>query len=115
MFKNLTDLSYKRNFLESIEFYVSSFVLGFVLLFILIGLAQTFLAVFLNNIQFSESFKLGFFISRIFGAIYCGFLSFYILRKKQISKHYGAILLFLSSILLALFGAMFVGLVSTAI
>lgn len=106
MFKNLMDFSYKRTTLEAIGFYFA-----FLFLSILIaGVVGGILGMMVGVQKAGAIGRMGGYIVAI---IFCTYLSFQIIREKNLFKNFGAIVLFLLTILLSLFGGGLLGLIPT--
>jgi len=112
------NFSYKRSPLQAFGFYLAYLLLGGLLGGIISGILTSVIISITNPSQlssFQSGFKLGAYIGQIVGIIYCGTVSFLIIQKKMLFKHFGALLLALTSILLAMIGGAILGLIPTAI
>lgn len=106
MFKNLMDFSYKRTTLEAIGFY-------FAFLFLTILIAGTVGAVLGMIVGVQKAGAVGGMGGYCISIIFCTYLSFQIMREKNLFKSFGAIILFLLTILLSMLGGGLLGLIPT--
>jgi uncharacterized membrane protein YoaK (UPF0700 family) len=111
MFKNLTDLSYKRNWKEAIGFYLAYLLLGF----ILGAVAGAFMAAQSGATTFDQGFNQGVSIGAMVGIAYSLIVACALLWKKKLYKNFGYVLLALVSGILAAFGGSLLGLIIPAV
>ncbi len=94
MFRNLTDMSYERNFMQAIGFYLAYFLLALLASMVLGGL---------GDLLFSVGYDGGVKIGATIGIIYTFLLSLTIARAKGIGKSFKVILLVVTAPFLAVF------------
>jgi len=106
MFKNLTDLSYKRTTKEAVGFYIA-----YLLIFMIAGAIG---GVLFLNVENSESFAAGVNIGSKISIILSIIISFSVIYAKKISNNFGYIILALISPILAAFGGGLLALIPIA-
>ncbi|PJZ23913.1 hypothetical protein CH352_18705 [Leptospira hartskeerlii] len=111
MFKNLTDFSYQRNWKEALIFYIVWLLIIVISSGLISGIGIGLLSIVGLKFLPDESFQLGAKIGNIVAVVGCLFISFIILKKKNLQTHIGFILVGLLAGLLAVFIGGFGGLI----
>lgn len=106
MFKNLTDLSYKRNTKEAIGFYLAYLLL--------VAIAAMIAGGGLGIATGNNTFDYGYKVGNVVAIVSCLLLSFVILNKKNLLSNFGFVLVALLSGVVAMFGGGLLGLIPTA-
>ena len=108
MFKNLTDFSYKRNFLQGVGFYLAYFLLAF----FISGIIGSLLGMAFGPDKLRQ---IAIATGTVIALILCLTLFVMIIRAKKIFPSFGTILLLLATIFFALTGSSLLGLIPVSI
>ena len=107
MFKNLTNVKYKRTAKEALGFYLAYFFLAL----LIGGLAGALVGGLANQRSvFDMSLRVGNVVAIIFSAG----ISYYILKAKKLTNRYGFLVLAILAGILAGFGGALLGLIPAA-
>lgn len=111
MFKKLTDFSYQRTWKEALIFYIVWLLIIVISSGLISGIGIGVLSIVGLKFLPEESFQLGAKIGNLVAVVGCLFISFIILKKKNLHTHIGFILIGLLAGFLAIFIGGFGGLI----
>ncbi|WP_201027842.1 hypothetical protein [Leptospira interrogans] len=111
MFKRINDFAYQRNWKEAIVFYIVWLLITIISSGLISSISIGLVGIVGLKFLPEESFQIGIKIGNFIAVVSCFFISFTILKKKNLHTHIGFILIGLFSGLLAVILGGFGGLI----